>query len=155
MASLDGSRASESLSSDEQFQLDCDVCKEDGQAREANSYCSECIEYYCASCVLSHKRMKASKHHSILTGSNIPKTAPARQTYLSVMYCSCRHARLVEFFCEDHNDVYCSDCCLISHRNCTTTGIDEKYTSSIEDDMNAIINQTDDIEKKAATYEMP
>lgn len=79
----------------------------------------------------------------------MPKTVPARQGYLPFMYCSCSHARLVEVFCEDHNDVCCSDCRLISHRNCTTTGIDKRYTSSIENDLNAILKQTNDIEKKA------
>lgn len=149
MASLDMSRASASLFSDEQFQFECDVCKEDGKVREATSYCSECVEYYCVSCVLSHKRMKALRNHSIFNGADMPKTLPDRQGYLSVMYCSCNHARLVEFFCEDHNDVYCSDCHLISHRNCITKGIDEKCTSSIEDELNLIIKEADDIEQKA------
>ena len=123
MASVDESVR---MSSDERFENECTPCKEGNALREAKHYCPECSEYYCDSCELSHRRLKATKTHKVLHGEQMSQSTPQKKVILPVMYCSCNQNRLVEFICQEHVIAVCLECKGIHHRKCTTSSLKEK-----------------------------
>ena len=121
MASFDESR-SVKCSSEESYQMGCSPCENDGIVKEAKYFCTECQEYLCQSCETLHKRFKGTRNHNIsLCADN--KTEP-REVDGSTVMCSCKRND-TEIYCEYHNEVFCSDCKTIKHRQCKTKSMDD------------------------------
>ena len=129
MASVDGARSLIGAS-DESYELECGPCKTHNANKEANHYCKECNEYLCNACNDSHGKLRISKDHKVLSGSEMPRvfTNITQQTSFT-LYCSCYQYREVEFFCEDHDKAMCSSCKTVKHRKCKSVSLQEKCCS--------------------------
>ena len=121
MASFDESR-SVKCSSEESYQMECSPCENDGIVKEAKYFCTECQEYLCQSCETLHKRFKGTRNHNISLCADT-KTEP-REVDGSTVMCSCKRND-TEIYCEYHNEVFCSDCKTIKHRQCKTKSMDD------------------------------
>ena len=155
MASFD---ESVKMSSDERFEFECTPCKDDDVTREAKHFCPECSEYYCDSCEIWHRRLKATRSHKVLHGDEMSQnTSSHKQVMLPFMYCTCNKTRLVEFICEEHLTAACLECKGVYHRKCKTASVQEKGKSfsksnitATYDSMKAIAEKIDHLQEQQA-----
>ena len=147
MASVDAGQYS--LSSDEKVEFECSPCKDDGIVQEATYFCPECLEYFCSSCESSlHGRLKATKSHKLISANDSTKSGPQKIT-LPIMKCGCNRDRSVEFVCDDHKYLVCSECKIIDHRKCKLVKIAEKSKSFYQSTIDLTLTQTTKLENKA------
>ena len=138
MASVDGSTSLQGAS-DELYDAICGPCQTDNLYKQAHHYCKECREYLCNSCKDAHRKLAISKNHTILSGKQIPVRTSGSQKPGFAPYCSCNKNQQVEFYCEDHTEVFCSPCKMVKHRNCETADVQEKSTSYTTAQVNSIL----------------
>ena len=125
MASIDADQFP--LSSDKNpIDFECHPCKDEGLVREAKFNCPECSEYFCSTCKAFHGRLKATKSHKVVSTKETTKTIPRKTVKLTIMTCVCNRDTLVEFICEEHKCLICSECKIMNHRKCKTGAIKEK-----------------------------
>ena len=148
MASVDAGQYS--LSSDEKFEFECSPCKDDGLVREAKYVCPECSEYFCSSCESSlHGRLTVTKSHKLLPTSDSTKSVPQKTAKLPIMTCICNRDRAVEFVCDKHKCLFCSECKILNHRKCKIVTIAEKSKSVTQRTINASLEDTKSLGEKA------
>ena len=101
----------------------CDPCySKDGVARQAASYCSKCIEFYCKSCMESHDKFGITKQHKILRGSDMPSS----QADKPIKYCLCEHHdEWMDQYCLDHCVLLCKHCVIRNHQSCEVKSVEE------------------------------
>ena len=110
---------SANCSSEESFQLECSPCGLDGSVKEAKYFCTDCQEYLCQPCEAQHKRFKGTRDHAVSVCAEIK----SQDDDTDAVTCSCKR-KDVEIYCENHNEIVCSDCKTINHRLCKTKSID-------------------------------
>ena len=66
--------ASVYISSDTDIDPFCEPCFKDGNLKEAAGFCPKCIEYYCPTCLGTHRRSSMTERHKIDTGDDMPKS---------------------------------------------------------------------------------
>ena len=125
MASVDGSR-SYLTGSDEVIQHTCGPCKDDGEIKEAKFLCEICKVYLCFDCRNDHNTFKATKNHQIVSANLTQGIDSTVTTGTYTILCGCDQKRVVEVYCEKHDEVICPSCETIKHRNCTTCPIKDK-----------------------------
>ena len=141
MASVDGSK-SWLGASDETCDIVCGPCKTDYVKKEAKHYCEQCQEHLCDSCQDTHRKLKATKNHSILSGHHMPTSSDVIQRPACSVYCSCNQNQEVEVYCEEHHDVICDSCATVKHRRCKTFSIQDKSHSYPTKKLESIIDET-------------
>ena len=141
MASGDGSK-SWLRASDEIFDIVCGPCKTDNVIKEAKYYCEQCQEHLCDSCQDTHRKLKATKNHNILSGRHMPKALGVTLRPACSVYCSCNQNREVVVYCEDHDDVICDSCATVKHSRCKTFSVQDKSRSYPTKKLDSIIDKT-------------
>ena len=112
--------------SDEVIQHACGPCKDDGETKEAKYRCESCNTYLCFDCRNDHKKLKATKNHSIVSAYQPQRTGSAVIKGTFTILCGCNQKRAVDVYCERHAEVICFSCKTIKHRNCKTCPITDK-----------------------------
>ena len=140
MASVDGSK-SWLGASDEAYDIVCGPCKTDNVNKEAKHYCEQCQEHLCDSCQDTHRKLKATKNHNILSGHHMPTSSEVIQRPACSVYCNCNQNQEVEVYCEDHDDVICDSCATVKHRRCKTFSIQDKSRSYTTKKLDFIIDK--------------
>lgn len=94
----------------------CDIC-----SNPAVSFCTDCDEYYCSTCLKTHTTMKISKHHRFLDliFTKDEKTIKFRKT----TYCQYHPREEVKFICKDCNGMICVICLLTEHTEHISAGL--------------------------------
>ncbi|KFB40828.1 AGAP001328-PA-like protein [Anopheles sinensis] len=96
-------------------QIKCSSCSDDASA---TSWCVECAEFICDSCVQAHQRLKITKEHTIKpkeaacseqTGSN---GLPGKN-----IMCEMHPQEKLSLYCETCDRLTCRDCQLVDHRD--------------------------------------
>ena len=141
MASVDGSK-SWLGASDETYDIVCVFCKTDNVNKEAKHYCEQCQEYLCNVCQDSHRKLKATKNHNILSGHHMPTSLGVTPRPACSVSCSCSQNQEVVVYCEDHDDVICDLCATVKHRRCKTFSIQDKSRSYATKKLDSIIDKT-------------
>ncbi|XP_060607206.1 transcription intermediary factor 1-beta-like [Ruditapes philippinarum] len=95
--------------------LFCDPCYQDGENKEAAGFCVECQHYLCDHCFKYHCLPKTSRHHKLLTKSEMPKRKVDESLSET---CSHHEGEMVKFYCKTHETVGCSCCMIIHHKPC-------------------------------------
>ena len=147
MASVDGSK-SWLGASDEAYDIVCGPCKTDNVKKEAKHYCEQCQEHLCDSCQDTHRKLKATKNHSILSGHHMPTSSDVIQRPACSVYCNCNQNQEVEVYCEEHHDVICDSCATVKHRRCKTFSIQDKSRSYPTKKLDFIIDKTKTLRMK-------
>jgi hypothetical protein len=103
--------------SDEIINNKCCVCLEKNRTREAEKYCVDCKNYYCSSCVGMHKIFPVTKGHKILDKADF-RTPGKDGSLPSFPYqrCSLHMTDVINMYCEDHDEVACASCIILTHR---------------------------------------
>ncbi|XP_060562263.1 E3 ubiquitin-protein ligase TRIM71-like [Ruditapes philippinarum] len=122
-ASKQISSSTQSMASDEDLQVYCQACDEEGTRLPAHGYCIDCKEHLCKTCFKVHKKHKLSKHHTLLDATRMPKVLnkPSTSTHtcqsdeLSTP-CSKHPKEMIKFYCHDHKELLCSVCVSLEHQ---------------------------------------
>lgn len=140
------------LSSRECFAHECSPCKNDGLAKEAKFFCSECTEYLCDACESSHRRFRGTRQHQVVSGDDIPLTPTTlgdvgKSVSESSILCAC-NIKEVTIFCKDHYNVICIDCKTLHHRTCDCIDIVEQSIGFKDSTSNITITKADELVKR-------
>ncbi|XP_063365990.1 E3 ubiquitin-protein ligase TRIM33 [Cydia amplana] len=100
----------------------CSSCEE---PEPATSYCTDCAEFICDSCVQAHQRLKITKDHTIKSKDEAIQEQQAAQPAAHDMFCAEHPQERLSLFCETCDRLTCRDCQLQHHR-------DHKYQFSTE-----------------------
>ncbi|XP_059160939.1 E3 ubiquitin-protein ligase TRIM33-like isoform X2 [Physella acuta] len=90
----------------------CTACDE---GEEAGSYCMQCEEWLCDSCVDAHKRVRITKDHSISPKDEV-KVVTSKSPWEQLMTCKQHKQEQLKFFCEKCEKLTCRDCQLMDHK---------------------------------------
>ena len=147
MASVNGSK-SWLGASDEIYDMVCGPCKTENVNKEAKHYCEQCQEHLCDACQGAHRKLKATKNHDILSGSQMPKASGVTLQPACSVFCSCNQNREVVVYCEDHDDVICDSCATVKHRRCKTFSVQDKSRSYATKKFDSIIDKSKTLRMK-------
>ncbi|KAG7304650.1 hypothetical protein JYU34_009991 [Plutella xylostella] len=102
-------------------------CNSCGDGAPATSYCTDCADYICTSCVQAHQRLKITKEHTIKSREEAlqEQRAAAGAGGSRDIYCTEHPQERLTLFCETCDRLTCRDCQLKHHR-------DHKYQFSSE-----------------------
>ncbi|NXN43510.1 TIF1B factor, partial [Rhinoptilus africanus] len=105
---LKDSRTEDAAASQESSQC-CTSCEDNALA---TSYCVECSEPLCETCVEAHQRVKYTKDHTVRATGGVKAKERAHAVYCSVH----KHEPLV-LFCNTCDTLTCRDCQLNVHKD--------------------------------------
>ncbi|XP_056022022.1 tripartite motif-containing protein 45-like [Ostrea edulis] len=130
--------------------IPCHPCKEDGEDARGTSWCVECSDVLCDECVKCHRRSRPSRHHEVVSLTNISGTLS--QKYPGLENCETHGGRKIEVFCENHLAPCCSLCVIKEHGGCSSLcHIEEAAEKLLENDN--VKNLQDDVEKLCTAIE--
>ncbi|XP_052805099.1 uncharacterized protein LOC128234715 [Mya arenaria] len=104
--------ASVYIASDQVYDYCCSKCDEHGKNIEAQHFCPECEHYLCDKCVRLHKGYH--RQHTVYGRGDIQKWAG-----FSMDRCD-QHSNKLEVHCDDHQELCCSVCVALNHRQCSS-----------------------------------
>ncbi|XP_037945595.1 E3 ubiquitin-protein ligase TRIM33 isoform X2 [Teleopsis dalmanni] len=95
--------------------IQCSSCSDNAVA---TSWCVDCSEYICDSCVQAHQRLKITKDHTIkpkeeANNEQLPGAAGVDKLHL----CNLHPQEKLSLFCETCDKLTCRDCQLSDHRD--------------------------------------
>ncbi|SPP82568.1 transcription intermediary factor 1-alpha isoform X2 [Drosophila guanche] len=95
--------------------VQCSSCS-DGAA--ATSWCVDCSEYICDSCVQAHQRLKITKDHTIKPKDEANNEQLAGTSGVDKLHmCQLHTQEKLSLFCETCDKLTCRDCQLSDHRD--------------------------------------
>ena len=120
--------------SDDADSIQCDPCASENETVPGEFYCTDCLEYLCNNCATAHRKSKTSKHHNLLGRDEMPKK---NLTTVGVQqkFCSKHANKQIDYFCEKHEQLCCSVCVTLEHRQCKVLYVDdiaEEFNTSQE-----------------------
>ncbi|XP_013178808.1 PREDICTED: transcription intermediary factor 1-beta-like, partial [Papilio xuthus] len=95
----------------------CNSCED---PEPATSYCVDCAEFICDSCVSAHQRLKITKDHTIKSKEEAVaelQAAQASARSAQDMFCRDHPQERLSLFCETCDRLTCRDCQLQHHRD--------------------------------------
>ena len=151
MASVDGSRSLQGASDEVHTDI-CGPCKNDDVERGANHYCQDCPEYLCDHCKDHHRKLRLTKNHRIVSGSQVPAVSSIRGRPSIVVYCSCNRKQEVQYYCEDHKDTVCDLCKSAKHSKCKVPRIQDKSSAYSQSKISSVMSKLDAIQDEYAKF---
>ncbi|KAM8927937.1 transcription intermediary factor 1-beta [Pelodytes ibericus] len=86
----------------------CTSCEDNAVA---NSYCIECTEWLCETCVEAHQRVKYTKDHTVKV------TGGSKKENEGAVYCPLHKHEPLMLFCDTCDTLTCRDCQLQGHKD--------------------------------------
>ncbi|XP_060573533.1 uncharacterized protein LOC132731376 [Ruditapes philippinarum] len=112
-----------SMASDEDLQIYCQPCDEEGTRLHAYGYCTDCKEHLCKTCLSAHRINKLSKHHALLDATSMPKVLQQPSTFIQTglsddlsLLCGSHPKEMIKYYCNDHTEFLCSVCVTLKHQ---------------------------------------
>ncbi|XP_060585807.1 zinc-binding protein A33-like [Ruditapes philippinarum] len=94
----------------------CQPCFNNNKQTTADKFCPTCNEFQCLDCSKVHYTHAFLKSHK-LVNANESKTKQGSFDMKGLDQCD-QHQKVLEFFCEDENQLCCSTCAIVGHRKC-------------------------------------
>ncbi|XP_046585196.1 uncharacterized protein LOC124292188 [Haliotis rubra] len=91
--------------------IDCSICTDDTETKDAVVWCPECGESLCSDCERVHRKLHTS-HTATDVTKNVVKTVPRRAR------CDRHDDAVIDLLCEDCDEAVCPRCCILDHRSC-------------------------------------
>lgn len=111
----DGNGSNDGLKSSLTANIQCSSCS-DGAV--ATSWCVDCSEYICDSCVQAHQRLKITKDHTIKPKDEANNEQLAGTVGVDKLHmCQLHTQEKLSLFCETCDKLTCRDCQLSDHRD--------------------------------------
>jgi hypothetical protein len=122
-ASKQFSSSTTSMASDEDLQVYCQPCDEEGTRLPAHGYCTDCKEHLCKTCFTAHRINKFTKKHILLDAKSMPQVLQQPSTSLQkglsddlTLPCGKHPKEMIKFYCCDHTELLCSVCVTLEHQ---------------------------------------
>ncbi|XP_060598194.1 uncharacterized protein LOC132751978 [Ruditapes philippinarum] len=84
----------------------CQPCLNNDKQTTALKFCPTCNEFQCLDCSKVHYTYAFLKNHTLVNANEA-----------GLDQCD-QHQKVLEFFCEDENQLCCSTCAILNHRKC-------------------------------------
>lgn len=105
----------------------CTACKKEGINREAEKFCSDCCDGYCATCIKVHQDVPSMCAHKIINQAKLQSrssqtlsTSPQQSSEIPpaalTEKCDEHSQHLIDKYCQTHDEVGCATCMEIDHR---------------------------------------
>ncbi|KAK3585820.1 hypothetical protein CHS0354_038340 [Potamilus streckersoni] len=110
----------------------CQPCLNDKRDTYSAAYCETCSENLCLSCIQHHKRLKIAKDHVVIELNNMesPAIDPSK---ISLLHRCPLHGKSFECFCDSHQELCCSKCIIVQHKNCKKVDAVEDIAAGIKE----------------------
>ncbi|XP_060552736.1 uncharacterized protein LOC132714021 [Ruditapes philippinarum] len=96
----------------------CEPCLREEQNVPAVSFCYECSEKVCESCVKIHKKITSLSRHKLYKLDDKGMDVSKFNFLKSLTMCSEHKTEEVRYICKDHEQVCCNECTIVRHRKC-------------------------------------
>ena len=94
----------------------CGMCKKD--ARTATSYCRDCGDFICSSCVDSHVQWDMFAKHEVVGLDEFEKKLKQLDALKKVtLYCLLHQGKELELYCESCEELICHNCTVKKHKD--------------------------------------
>ena len=96
--------------------VQCGLCLKD--VRTATSYCRDCEEFICASCMDSHTQWGALAKHEVIGLDQFKVKVKQLDALKKVtLYCSLHQGKELELYCESCEELICHNCTVKKHKD--------------------------------------
>ena len=92
----------------------CGACEEKLIKESAEFFCKTCTKLFCGNCINLHSQLY-EKHSSFGRG-DMNKWPLCKKTEDFLQICDVHKGERLNMFCQDHNQLCCTNCVLLSHR---------------------------------------
>ncbi|KAH3750246.1 hypothetical protein DPMN_184766 [Dreissena polymorpha] len=92
----------------------CSPCQEHKIDQWAEFYCDNCLKFYCAKCINLHGQL-FGKHVTYGRGDT-SKWPVSKEVEDFIQKCDLHEDKRLEMFCNDHNQLCCTNCAFLNHR---------------------------------------
>ncbi|XP_052275453.1 uncharacterized protein LOC127874845 isoform X2 [Dreissena polymorpha] len=118
----------------------CSTCKNKNSETEAKAYCKKCDSCFCEQCVNLHSQL--FQNHTIYGNEEMEKWPVAMSTQEFLENCAVHNGKKLILFCEDHSQLCCDICILLSHRQCSKVTLiaDTSLSATDHQQLSAKIN---------------
>ncbi|KAH3696310.1 hypothetical protein DPMN_083773 [Dreissena polymorpha] len=106
----------------------CSPCQEDFVSTEADFYCEMCRNFYCFTCINLHSHL--FKRHGIYGRKEMANWPAANGTVDLIAKCEEHPDKTLKVFCEDHLQLCCNTCVVMTHRQCTKLTLISEYSKT-------------------------
>ncbi|KAL3872030.1 hypothetical protein ACJMK2_040000 [Sinanodonta woodiana] len=96
----------------------CNACLTERVSKLAEGFCVVCKEALCHGCVNTHRKLKVSKTHSVISLNDMIKTPDAALKFSDITSCPKHSGETIAFYCKSHDLSCCGKCYLLNHRTC-------------------------------------
>ncbi|XP_052221472.1 tripartite motif-containing protein 45-like [Dreissena polymorpha] len=111
----------------------CDACKEKHMEVSSEFFCKTCKKLFCGKCINLHSQLY-EKHVSIGRGEmNQWPLSKTTKDFLQI--CEIHKEEKLKMFCQDHGQLCCTNCVLLSHRQCKEVTLLSKTGKSLSTDL--------------------
>ncbi|KAL4218876.1 hypothetical protein ACF0H5_021464 [Mactra antiquata] len=145
------SRRSQCNMSDKTFDFICTGCDKKNKTLKAVKYCVECKLYCCQSCTDMHEVFPSLTSHSFLDVEQENQSGNQQSSLpeLPTERC-CKHkAKVLDMYCQEHDQVGCCTCMATDHRSCPDSQI-----FSVLDMLGVLSNLSDSQQTKRRLQQM-
>ncbi|XP_052092871.1 uncharacterized protein LOC127729206 [Mytilus californianus] len=128
--------------------IQCGPCGYEEKTKNAKIWCTNCEEGFCRECEKSHKSMKVSRDHKMISVEDY------RQIEDITVNMNCEiHGKKLDLYCKKHDIAICVVCAPSAHKTCSSSdvfSIDEasknvKQSSALSDLEETISKTLDDV----------
>ncbi|XP_052781446.1 uncharacterized protein LOC128217997 [Mya arenaria] len=99
------------------YEFSCSPCENKGSNTEAHHYCTQCKKYYCQNCVSKHNGLY--QKHAVLGRKEVKKWEAAPGVTDALERCGVHPGKALKLVCGNHDQLCCSVCVAIDHRQCS------------------------------------
>ena len=104
----------------------CEPCVSEGNEVLADKFCQDCGEWLCSSCIGFHGRLKATRHHRIVDGSERCTPIEVAEEDNDVTERCVDHSKeFIKYHCITHKTFNCGHCVVKDHKMCDVSIINE------------------------------
>ena len=115
MATGGGFGRSIDIGSDVLYDFTCTPCAYNNRNEEAESYCVECREYFCVSCIKDHNKFAIMRAHQILDKAEMSAAGPQQTSTVLTEKCEEHNGNTIDTYCPVHQAVGCGTCIALKH----------------------------------------
>ena len=127
----------------EKKELYCDSCIRLETSQPAVSWCPECCDYLCETCVKCHKTNRFSMDHKVCNIEEREQTDKLEVDF----FCKHHASKRLEVYCFDHEEPCCLMCATVSHRKCDKVSSLEDCSQSLGADVTRILGKLEELQK--------
>lgn len=97
----------------------CGPCSRVGRETEPDGYCHECDEHFCSVCIQQHTTISVFRNHILTDRLEMSKEKIIEKEKEEVTEtCEDHLGEMMRFICVDHQQLCCSICATLKHRQC-------------------------------------